>query len=131
VWEECRGWNNNQISQDNSNTNPGRRNIWKDIEIVDHNHGVKKRGRPKAVPKEKVKELVSRTEDAVKVNIWKDGHELCTVGFVSKAFVTIYGFDLLDGRVAEITYVHAASTYECDRIRSNELNGLARATIIG
>jgi hypothetical protein len=39
--------------------------VWKPIEVVDPHPGVKRKGRPKAVLKEKVKELITRSEYAV------------------------------------------------------------------
>jgi hypothetical protein len=105
--------------------------IFKDIHDPNlTNRPAKKRGRPKALQKEKVTEVQETTENAIKVLIWENGVELCTVGFVSKAFVTIYG-GILDGRVAEVTEVHDESEFQCERTRSREQYGLARATILG
>lgn len=90
----------------------------------------KKRGRRKKLPQELVEKVKIRTERAVKAHIWKDGVESCLVGYVSRAFSACYG-DNLEGRIVEITELMALSEHECERQRSANVNGLARATIIG
>ena len=90
----------------------------------------KKRGRKKKLMKEVVETVKIRTEKVVKALIWKDGVESCLVGFVSRAFCSCYG-ESLEGRVVEITQLMSSSEHECERERSANVNGLARATIMG
>ena len=91
---------------------------------------VKKRGRKPKLLQEKVKVIKTRFETVVNARIWIDGVESCLVGYVSKAFVSIYG-RLLEGRILEITALHSTSQFECNRLRSDQQSGLARGTIIG
>ncbi len=90
---------------------------------------VLKKGRKNKIPQEKVKTFKLRTEKALKVYTWKNEIQMCAIGFVSKTFISVYTIQALNGRVAEITSV--LSPYECEQKRSEELNGLARATILG
>jgi hypothetical protein len=87
------------------------------------------KSRKKKVPQVKVKTFKIRTEQALKVYLWATELQKCAIGFVSKTFISIYTMEALDGQIAEITSVH--SPFECELARSEELNGLARATILG
>ncbi|KAJ2998024.1 hypothetical protein HDV02_004935 [Globomyces sp. JEL0801] len=103
----------------------------RDVDIPTPAVGVaKKLRRKKKLQKKLVKVVKTRTEIVVQAWIWKDDVESCLIGFVSKAFVSIYGEDKLDGRIAEISYVLDQSEYECERLRSANENGLIRATIL-
>lgn len=101
--------------------------VMKDVELPIA-PGVLNKGRKKKLLQEKIKIFKLRTEKSLKVYVWKNETQMCAIGFVSKTFISVYGIEALDGRVAEITTVQ--SPYECEQRRSEELNGLARATIL-
>jgi hypothetical protein len=89
----------------------------------------KNRGR-KPKPKTRIeKQIISRYEDVVEARRWCNASVGCLIGFVSKAFVTIYGKGL-NGRIVEVTDICSKSEFETDRIRSELLNGIARVVIL-
>jgi hypothetical protein len=102
--------------------------VWQDVPQQATIPVIKKRGRKKKALQEKVKIITMRSETVANARIWNNGIESCLVGFVSKAFLKVYG-NSLDGRVLEVTALHSDSKFECERIRSTELGGLIRATV--
>ena len=74
--------------------------------------------------------LNSVNEETIAVYKYSDNISSCCIGFVSKAFQSVYG-EALHGRIVEVKRLLRTSDCESECMRSKMNNGLIHAIIVG